>query len=234
VIVGVVRVVVDRARRDVVERPRRRPRDRHADLARLLEVGVAQPPLGVRVRTGGVEQEVLPGPRVVVDLRRPEPVVAPLVRVVRRQGAAGELLPGHQVRRPVDREVVARVGAVGRVRVVRAAVLEHVRVGRRQRRVVEVRRQAGAQSPGGAGRPAGGSCVPRRAKIVEIASRSLTASRGVVFEITTRSTRSLTRELGRSHAYVRVYAWSFSATCCSIASAGTRTGSTSRRRAAAM
>jgi hypothetical protein len=110
VVVRVVRVEVDRAAVMLRNGTGRRARDGDADLARLLEVLDAEPLLLVGVRAGGVEHEVPAGARVLVDLRRPEPVVAPLVGSSSRQRATREALPRREVGGAVDAEVVAGAG----------------------------------------------------------------------------------------------------------------------------
>jgi hypothetical protein len=124
-----------------MERPLRRSRHGHAYLAGFFEVRVPEPFLRARVGACGVEQEVQPGLGIVINLRRPEPCVSPLVGIIGRERAARYLLPSHQVSRLVDREVVAWVGAVGGISVVVAGLLvvQDVRVGRGERRVVVVR-----------------------------------------------------------------------------------------------
>ena len=153
-VVRVVGVVVDRPRGDVVERAGGRPRHSHADLARLLEVGVAEPPLRVGIRARGVEEEVKAGLRVLVDLGRPEPLVAPLLAVVDRERAAGQLLPRGEVGRAIDPEVVTGISAVGGVGVVVTArlVVQDVGIGGRQRGIVVVRRVRPGARGAGSGR----------------------------------------------------------------------------------
>ena len=89
---------------------------------------------------------------------------------------------------------------------------------------------ATVQSDGGGGKVAGNGCRPRAWKVTTSARRSRLASTARKLATRTRSSQSFTRLLGSSRPEVRVSVWTFSATCCSKARAGTQPAPVRRRR----